>query len=242
MSLTILLSHAWQDKDLVTFKVIENTLRGDGYTVWVDKWEIEFGEKITPKLDEAIAASDVVLSLWSKNCGESPTCRHEIAAALNAGKPLVPCRLDEHDPAEHPDLKDRKYLDFRDSPELALLHLGQFLIRLRNRRHPAFQEHGDLQKQIAALNAALAEVEDSVYRRRMGISGNQASGAYIQSMLEAGKTLMENSAGTPPEEKTRIVEFMCRLQEIAFDHPDPQDDTLKKAKMRAAIDKVDPEG
>lgn len=241
MSLTIFLSHAWQDKDLATFKAIENKLRGDGYKVWVDKREIEFGEKITPKLDEAIAESDLVLSLWSEHASDSEACLHEIAVALREDKLLAPCRLDNHDPAEHPDLKDRKYFDFRGSPHLALLHLSQFLLRLRNRDSAVLQEHGSLQKQITALNDLLAEVEDSDYRRRMGMSGNQASSTYVQSMLEKGKMLLESS-DTPPEEKARMLEFMCRLEEIAAGHPGPEDDTLKKQKMFEAIDKVDPQG
>jgi uncharacterized membrane protein YkvA (DUF1232 family) len=242
MPLKIFLSHAWRDKRSPVFKAIEADLRRSGYDVWVDKREIEYGEVITPRLDAAIAEVDVVLVLWSEHAHQSKAVRHEIGRAVELKKPLVPCKIDELEPGIYAPLRDRKYLRFDQNLPFGLLQLSQFLVRMVQQSHPKFRGHAGLQAQITAVNEALVEVEDSIYRRGIGASGNVASGTYIESMLTAGMKMIGTSATMPDAEKRAITHFMASVQDIARAHPDPKDDALKEQKMIAAISQADPEG
>lgn len=159
----------------------------------MDKRGIEFGEEITPKLDAAIADSDLVLVLWSENAHRSKAVCHEIDTTVRLGKRLVPCKITDYDPGVYAALRDRKYLRFDAQMDFGLLHLSQLMARLESAKNPALRDHAELQDQIAALNEALTEVEDSIARREKGVSGNAASGTYIHAMLEAGKKLIATS-------------------------------------------------
>ena len=240
MSVKVFLSHAWADKGLAAFKAIDAKLRSADCEVWVDKREIEFGESITPRLDAAIAQVDVVLVLWSERARDSAAVRYEIERAIELKKPLVPCKISTLEPQVHEPLRDRKYLRFDADLDFGLAQLSQFIVRLRNRQNPIYRDHPSLQEKISALNEALSEVEDSVYRRERGVSGNEASDTYIHAMLEAGKKMIAASTDTPPAEKARLAAFMSRVQAIAQAHPDPRDDAVKEAKMVEAIGVVDP--
>lgn len=242
MSLKLFLSHAWKDKSSAVFKAVESKLRGDGYDVWVDKREIEYGESITDALDLAIAEADVVFVLWSRNTHESSACMHEVETALRLRRRLVPCCLDAtYPPSEHPALSDHKFLDFSHDAEFALLQMGQFLLRVRNKGNELYEKDADLQSMITTCNETLTELEDLAYRSRQGVSSNDASASYIDSLMQAGKAMIESS-GQDEAEKARLIEIFCRIQEIALAHPSKDEDPIKMRKVAEAIDTVDPNG
>lgn len=165
MSLAIFLSHAWRDKRTAAFKQIECALRDDGHSLWVDKREMDLGDDLEAEIFRSIAASDVVLSLWSENYVASAVCRREVDHALACGKPVVPVRLDDEDPTRDQRFRSRKYLDFRADPEFALLQLRQFLLRTRRRHDEALRTDENISRRMQVLDDAVAEIEDSRYRR-----------------------------------------------------------------------------
>lgn len=242
MSLKIFLSHAWNDKDIAPFKAIEGELTESGYEVWVDKHQIDFGESITTHVEQGIRNADVVLVLWSRNAHASEAVQAEIEAATRLKKPLIACKVSDYEPGELECFRDRKYFSF-DGPKLSvgLLHLSQYLARLRIKGSAAMQAHEGLQAQTAALNKMLAEMDDWAFRKEKGATGNAASSVYIARMLELGKNLVQTS-DSGPEEKQRMLNFFDRVREISDKYPDPSQDALKCGKIAEAIDNADPHG
>jgi len=240
MSLAIFLSHAWRDKRTAAFKQIERALREDGYSLWVDKREMDLGDDLEAAIFQAIEASDLVLALWSRNYIASAICGSEADHALACGKPVVPVRLDEEDPTRDERFRSRKYLDFRTDQDFALLQLQQFLLRTRQRDSHALGTDGNLVQRMQVLDDALAEIEDSRYRRSIGASGNEASPSYVTAMLEAGRKLLATSTDLPAAERTRLGKFMDQAQAIIETHRAPADDAQRKALLRRAIGAIDP--
>lgn len=116
--------------------------------VWFDEWELQAGDSIPGKLNEALASFDTFVLLWSASANRSDWVRHELhsARAANGGKAkIVPCLLDETPlPAL---IADRCWIDFRD------LHkgIGELLGHLtgfRTRR-----------RRLLAIQAALEEMD-----------------------------------------------------------------------------------
>lgn len=240
MSLAIFLSHAWRDKRTAAFKQIERALREDGYSLWVDKREMDLGDDLEAAIFKAIEASDLVLALWSRNYIASAICSSEADHALACGKPVVPVRLDDEDPTRDERFRSRKYLDFRTDQDFALLQLQQFLLRTRQRDSHALRTDGNLVQRMQVLDDALAEIEDSRYRRSIGASGNEASPSYVTAMLEAGRKLLATSTDLPAAERTRLGKFMDQAQAIIETHRAPADDAQRKALLRRAIGAIDP--
>jgi uncharacterized membrane protein YkvA (DUF1232 family) len=240
MSLAIFLSHAWRDKRTAAFKQIERALREDGYSLWVDKREMDLGDDLEAAIFQAIEASDLVLALWSRNYIASAICGSEADHALACGKPVVPVRLDDADPTRDERFRSRKYLDFRTDQDFALLQLQQFLLRTRQRDSHALGTDGNLVQRMQVLDDALAEIEDARYRRSIGASGNEASPSYVTAMLEAGRKLLATSTDLPAAERTRLGKFMDQSQAIIESHRAPADDAQRKELLRRAIGAIDP--
>ena len=53
-----------------------------GIDVWFDEWEIQAGDTIPGKLNEALAAFDAFVILWSANANRSNWVRQELQTAL----------------------------------------------------------------------------------------------------------------------------------------------------------------
>ncbi len=240
MSLAIFLSHAWRDKGTAAFKQIERALREDGYSLWVDKREMDLGDDLEAAIFRAIESTDLVLALWSANYVASAVCRSEVDHALACGKPVVPIRLDAEDPTRDGRFRSRKYLDFQADPDFALLQLQQFLLRTRRRHGEALQADGIIRQRMQVLDDALAEIEDARYRRNIGVSGNEASPSYVMAMLEAGRRMLGTSTDLPAAERTRLAMFMDQAQAIIETHRAPAEDAHRKALLRRAIDAIDP--
>jgi hypothetical protein len=74
-------------------------LRLAGADVWIDEWEIEPGDSIPGKVNEALAIVDTVVVLWSANAASSAWVHAELGSALarslNDGSlRVIPIRLD----------------------------------------------------------------------------------------------------------------------------------------------------
>jgi hypothetical protein len=74
------LSHNRQDKDIARGLGAQLTLAG-AY-VWFDEWEVRAGDSIPGKVNEALAAVDTVILLWSTNANRSKWVRAELETAI----------------------------------------------------------------------------------------------------------------------------------------------------------------
>jgi hypothetical protein len=91
------LSHNREDK--TTSRSLGAQLKLVGADIWFDEWEIRAGDSIPGKVNEALAAVDTVILVWSVNANRSNWVGAEldaaIARAIEEGVPrIVPLRLD----------------------------------------------------------------------------------------------------------------------------------------------------
>ena len=82
--------------DASTARSIAQALEKAGHAVWWD-FHIHGGAEFNKEIEEALAAADAVVVLWSKFAVESPWVRDEAAAGRDTGR-LVPVRLDDARP------------------------------------------------------------------------------------------------------------------------------------------------
>ena len=82
--------------DAATAQSIAAALEQAGHDVW---WDIHIrgGAQFSKAIEEALAAADAVVVLWSKRSIESPWVRDEAAAGRDAGR-LVPATIDGTSP------------------------------------------------------------------------------------------------------------------------------------------------
>jgi hypothetical protein len=90
---TVFLSYA--RANLAQARQIEQLLTAQGITVWRDQEKLQVGSRWPKALGEAIAASDVLLLLWSRSAAESEFIELEWNTALALKKPILPCLLDD---------------------------------------------------------------------------------------------------------------------------------------------------
>ena len=50
--------------------------------VWIDKWELNAGDSLISKIEEALGDANAILVLLSKNSVESEWCKKELRAGL----------------------------------------------------------------------------------------------------------------------------------------------------------------
>jgi len=90
---TVFLSYS--RSNLEEARRIEQLLTGHGITVWRDQERLQVGRRWPKALGEAIAASDVLLLLWSRSAAESEFIELEWCTALALKKLVLPCLLDD---------------------------------------------------------------------------------------------------------------------------------------------------
>lgn len=89
---SVFLSYA--HADLTKAQELERELRTQGVSVWRDQERLYAGQRWPKALGEAIAASDVLLLLWSENAAASAFVELEWTTAVALKKPVLPCLLD----------------------------------------------------------------------------------------------------------------------------------------------------
>ncbi len=90
--LKLLISHAWEDKDIA--RRLENLLTRAGVEVWVDHSKVRGGDIIASKVSEALEWCNTVLLLWSDHAKESKWVEREWSCAINLERKIIPCNLD----------------------------------------------------------------------------------------------------------------------------------------------------
>lgn len=101
-------------------------LKQAGIRVWIDKWEIRVGDRITERINQAIASNEHIIALISPNSINSRWVQEELAAGLRMSEgTILPVVLPSlaSDADIPPLLRDRLYVDFRSDPEFAIQQL-----------------------------------------------------------------------------------------------------------------------
>lgn len=109
----IFLCHASADKNFV--RQIYTDLANSGHMVWMDEFEINIGDSIVGKINEANKYSDAIILTMSNSSIESTWVEKEWSAALarylGTGRPkILPIRIEECEIP--PILADIMYADF----------------------------------------------------------------------------------------------------------------------------------
>lgn len=91
-------SHNHRDKGFV--RKLSAQLRLTGNDVWLDEWEVQPGDSIPGKVNDALGAVDVALVIWSCHAEGSRWVGAEIDTALSrhlhdGSVRIVPIRLDD---------------------------------------------------------------------------------------------------------------------------------------------------
>ena len=103
--------------------------------VWIDKWELNAGDSLISKIEEALGGADAILVLLSKNSVKSEWCKKELHAGLvreleEKSVLLIPIILDD---CKIPlFLKEKLYIDFRKNKDENLALLLRSLDRISN--------------------------------------------------------------------------------------------------------------
>src|SRR5688572_27759398 len=94
---------SYDREDATRARSIAQALEKAGHSVWWDR-HIKGGAQYAKEIEQALAAADAVVVLWSERSVESAWVRDEAAAGRDSGR-LVPVRLD----ATSPPLGFRQY-------------------------------------------------------------------------------------------------------------------------------------
>ncbi|MYC40133.1 MAG: toll/interleukin-1 receptor domain-containing protein [Candidatus Dadabacteria bacterium] len=103
--------------------------------VWIDKWELNAGDSLISKIEEALGDANAILVLLSKDSVESEWCKKELRAGLireleEKSVLLIPIILDD---CEIPLLlKEKSCIDFREDIDGSFNFLLRSLSRISN--------------------------------------------------------------------------------------------------------------
>lgn len=110
----VFLSYAMDDKPVA--RRLAEGLRAAGLRVWFDEWELAVGDSIVPRIEQAVATSDLLLVLLSPRSVESKWVQKELSSFLarelkDRAITLIPALIEECEIP--PVLADRQFLDLR---------------------------------------------------------------------------------------------------------------------------------
>lgn len=112
--MTVFISYSHADKkkvDLLAAKLVAKNA-----SIWIDSWELNAGDSIIDRIQEAITSSDALLVILSKSSVNSPWCKKELNSGLireldEKRVVVIPVLLEE---CEIPlFLKEKLYADIR---------------------------------------------------------------------------------------------------------------------------------
>jgi len=129
----IFISYAHKDKSFAD-SIAQNLVRVR-HNVWIDTWEINAGESLIARIQEAVGFADAIIVVLSQNSINSEWCKKELHSGLireleEKNTILIPCRIDD---CEVPlFLREKLYVDFRDDADKAFSLLDRSLRRISN--------------------------------------------------------------------------------------------------------------
>ena len=100
--------------------------------IWIDKWELNFGDSLIQKIQEAITESSVLLIMLSKSSTKSEWCKKELTAGLlreleERRVVTIPVVLEDCNIPLF--MRGRYYADFRNNFDQAIVRLQDSLLR-----------------------------------------------------------------------------------------------------------------
>ncbi|MCC6667196.1 MAG: toll/interleukin-1 receptor domain-containing protein [Polyangiaceae bacterium] len=114
--MAIFISYSHEDRGFVE-KLAQNLVLRKA-RVWIDRWELEVGDSLVSRVQEAIESSSALLVIMSEAAVRSEWCRRELSAGLlreleERRVVVLPVRVDD---CTFPIfLRDKVYADFRTS-------------------------------------------------------------------------------------------------------------------------------
>lgn len=78
--MSVFISYSHQDQEVV--EKIAKYLVKENIHIWIDKWELNFGDSLIQRIQEALTESSVLLIMLSKASVESEWCKKELSAGL----------------------------------------------------------------------------------------------------------------------------------------------------------------
>jgi hypothetical protein len=133
MAYNIFLSHSGVDQRWVQW--IADNARSIDINVYMYEHDIQPGTSIATKVQSAIESCQALVVLLTPNGEYSPYVQQEIGFAQAKGKPIIPLVQPGVSPRCLAMLEGVEYISFNPkSPELALSHLLNYLVRLKDAR------------------------------------------------------------------------------------------------------------
>lgn len=129
----IFISYNHQDKEFA-HSLARNLVAGR-HSIWIDTWEINAGESLIDKIQNALGGADAILVILSQNSIASEWCRKDLNSGLvreleEKKVLLIPCVIDGCDIPLF--LKEKLYVDFRSDPDNAFDLLDRSLSSISN--------------------------------------------------------------------------------------------------------------
>jgi hypothetical protein len=103
--------------------------------IWIDQWELNAGDSLIEKIEEALGGADAILVLLSKNSTQSEWCKKELRSGLlreleEKAVLVIPIVLDD---CEIPlFVREKLWIDFRKNKDEQLTLLLRSLERISN--------------------------------------------------------------------------------------------------------------
>jgi uncharacterized membrane protein YkvA (DUF1232 family) len=88
----LFISHSWKNKTVAD--KLASDLEGTA-KIWIDHQQTKPGEFIGEDVGEGLKRSDIVVVLWSKHAKKSDWVKGEVDWALQNGRTVIPCLLDD---------------------------------------------------------------------------------------------------------------------------------------------------
>lgn len=129
----IFISYNHSDKD--TAEALARILVQAKQNVWIDQWELNAGDSLIEKIEEALGGADAILVLLSKNSTQSEWCKKELRSGLvreleEKSVLVIPIVLDD---CEIPlFLREKLWIDLRKDKDEQLGLLLRSLERISN--------------------------------------------------------------------------------------------------------------
>lgn len=140
MPIFISYSHENQDK----VEKIAAHLVKDRANIWIDEWELNVGDSILNKIQEAIETSAALLIVLSKASVKSEWCKKELTAGLMrelSEKEVIVLPVLIEDCEIPLFLKDKKYADFRTDFDTGLNEILGSIAKIVNSNQGRLLEH-----------------------------------------------------------------------------------------------------
>lgn len=128
--MSVFISYSHEDYEIV--ERIASYLVKENLHVWIDKWELNFGDSLIQKVQDAISEASVLLIMLSKKSVESEWCKKELTAGLLREleeKRVVTIPILLEDCSIPLFLRDKLYADFRTDFDTSIRLLQDNLLK-----------------------------------------------------------------------------------------------------------------